>query len=392
MVKRIIEVDNGKANFYSGNYSFYVEEKAQRFLTQSELYKHQQREIKRLEARAKWMFENDRFGTKHKVLLGRIDRMVKVDKPVTSRKMTEDFNSGGHAAKQLVSLDSVVKGYGSNILLNDVSIIIGRNDSIALIGANGCGKTTLIRLIMDEEPCDSGVVKVSSNVKIAYMPQIIRFDDENATVLQTLRNITGLPEDKNRAILVGFRFRADDVMKKVSNLSGGERSRLKLCLLMQNKSNFLILDEPTNHLDIESREWIEEAVGDFEGTMLFISHDRYFLNKFASRIWSMKDGGITDFHGSFEDFIQSEAEEKQSKTAPVAKSKKKSLVKTNESPPKPVPLETLISDLESKIEKADGAEKQRLEARLDSLYNEWLEGWSDASHPARPCNRGDDNA
>ena len=135
------------------------------------------------------------------------------------------------------------------------------------------------------------------------MPQIIRFDDENATVLETLRNVTGLPEEKTRSILANFRFKAPDVLKKVSYLSGGEKSRLKLCLLMQSKANFLILDEPTNHLDIESREWIEDAVSDWDCTMLFISHDRYFLNKFASKIWSMKDGAITVFNCNFDEFM-----------------------------------------------------------------------------------------
>jgi len=384
VVMRIIELDDGKANFYSGNYSFYVEEKEQRYLTQAEQYKQQQRKIKQLETAIKrqrvWVDMapgNTGLGKRKVAMEKRLEQMDKVDKPVTSKKMTEDFNSGGHAAKQMVLFDSVFKSYGSNVLLNDLNIIIGRNDSIALIGANGCGKTTLIRLIMDEEPCDSGIVKVSSNVKIAYLPQIIRFDDENATVLQTLRNITGLPEDKNRAILVGFRFRADDVMKKVGNLSGGERSRLKLCLLMQNKANFLILDEPTNHLDIESREWIEEAIADFEGTMLFISHDRYFLNKFASRIWSMKDGSITDYHGGFEDFLEFSAVENKPTLSVTDKKKKKPADKTKEPLKNPVPLETLISELESEIEKTNGAEKQRLKARLDSLYNEWLEGGDD---------------
>jgi ATPase subunit of ABC transporter with duplicated ATPase domains len=127
------------------------------------------------------------------------------------------------------------------------------------------------------------------------MPQIIKFDDENATVLETLRDAIGLAEDKTRSILANFKFKAPDVMKKVKNLSGGEKSRLKLCMLMQTKVNFLILDEPTNHLDIDSREWIEEAISEWDCTMLFISHDRYFLNKFASKIWSMKDGKITDY-------------------------------------------------------------------------------------------------
>lgn len=304
VVSRIIEIEDGKAHFYSGNYSWYAEEKTRRFLSQSGQYERQQKEIRRIEERAKWFVTQNRFTTKHHALLSRIDHMVKVEKPVSSRKMTEDFNGGGYAAKQVVTLDSVCKSYGANVLLDDVSLCVNRNDRIALIGPNGCGKSTLLRLITGEEPCDSGLVKVSGNIQIAYMPQIIRFDDENATVLEILRGAAGVPEEKLRGILARFRFGAPDAAKKAANLSGGEKSRLKLCLLMQNKANFLILDEPTNHLDIESREWIEDAVGDWGGTMLFISHDRYFLNKFASKIWCMKDGGIIEFNGGYDEWAR----------------------------------------------------------------------------------------
>jgi len=301
VVSRIIEIEKGEANFYSGNYSFYVEEKERRYQSQAEQYKQQQKKIEQLETAIKrqrvWAAinpSNTGLAKRALAMEKRIEQMDKVDKPVTSKKMTEDFNSGGYAAKEVVSLDSVSKSYGSNMILDNVSLSIGRNERIALIGANGCGKTTLLKLIMGEETCDSGIVKVSSNIKIAYMSQIIVFDDENATVLDTLRNTTALPEEKLRSILARFRFRAPDVIKKVGSLSGGEKSRLKLCLLMQNQANFLILDEPTNHLDIESREWMEEAISEFKGTMLFISHDRFFLNQFASKIWSMKDGKITE--------------------------------------------------------------------------------------------------
>ncbi|MCL1883510.1 MAG: ABC-F type ribosomal protection protein [Defluviitaleaceae bacterium] len=299
VVSRILEIDNGKVNFYSGSYTFYVAERERRFQTQAEQYKQQQKKIEQLEIAIKrqrvWAAinpSNSGLAKRALAMEKRIEQMDKVEKPTTARKMTEDFNNGGHAAKEVISLESVNKSYGSNVLLRDVSLIIRRNDRIALIGANGCGKTTLLRMIMGEEPCDSGEIKVSSNIKIAYMSQIIIFDDENATVLDTLRNVTPLPEEKIRSILARFRFKAPDVIKKVGTLSGGEKSRLKLCLLMQNQINFLILDEPTNHLDIESREWIEDAVAEFGGTMLFISHDRFFLSQFASKIWSMKDGEI----------------------------------------------------------------------------------------------------
>jgi len=308
VVTRIIDIEDGKAYFYSGNYSWYIEEKMRRYATQSELYERQQREIKRIEDRARWFLEQDRFTTKHHAILSRIDHMDKVDKPFASRRVTGDFNGGGYTSKEVVMFDDVHKGYGGSKLMDGVSLGIYRNDRIALIGANGCGKTTLLKLITGEEQADSGSVKVSGSLKAAYMPQIVRFENEGASVQETLHHELGeAPEDRVRSILARYKFMAPDVIKKVGSLSGGEKSRLKLCMLMQNKTNFLMLDEPTNHLDIESREWIEDAVSDYEGTMLFISHDRYFLNKFATKIWSMRDGEVTEYVGSYDDFVKAGA-------------------------------------------------------------------------------------
>jgi ATPase subunit of ABC transporter with duplicated ATPase domains len=189
-------------------------------------------------------------------------------------------------------------------VLTRQSLNIYRNDRIALFGANGCGKTTLMKMTVDEQLPDSGQINVSVNAKTAYMPQIIEFENGSATVLDTLRSDTGITEEKARGILAGFHFGPGDVMKKVNVLSGGEKSRLKLCLMMQRDVNFLLLDEPTNHLDIMSREWIENALGDFEGTMLFVSHDRYFLNKFAEKVWSMENGVITEYNCGFNEYLE----------------------------------------------------------------------------------------
>ena len=397
VVTRIIEIENGQANFYSGNYSFYVEEKERRYLTQAEQYKQQQRKIHQLEVAIQrqkvWADINpSNTGLSKRILAfeKRIEHMEKVDKPNTSKRMEEDFNSGGYAAKVIVAFNSVKKQYGSKILLQDLNLSISRNDSIALVGENGCGKSTLIKLITGEEASDSGLVTVSSNVKIAYLPQIIAFENEEATVLETLRHAYGLPEEKARSILAGFKFRAADVTKKVSSLSGGEKSRLKLCLLMQNQVNFLILDEPTNHLDIESREWIEEAVSDFEGTLLFVSHDRYFLNKFTSKIWSMKDGDITEFNCGFDEYIQIiERQEQEPIITPAEKKIRPLPTKKVESLPKRVPYEVLISEAENELQelikiietelrhkeydklKPLYEEKIQLEERIELLYRAW---------------------
>jgi len=397
VVTRIIEIDDGKANFYSGNYSFYVEEREQRYLTQAEQYKQQQRKISQLEVAIKrqrvWAQSNPSNSGLAKRAIAmekRIEQMEKVDKPNAAKRIDEDFNSGGYAAKVIVSFDSVHKQFGSKVLLDNLNLSICRNDSIALIGENGCGKSTLIKLITGEEACDSGIVTVSSNVKIAYMPQIITFENESATVLETLRSSFGLAEEKARSILAGFKFKAADVMKKVGNLSGGEKSRLKLCLLMQNQVNFLILDEPTNHLDIESREWIEDAVSDFNGTMLFISHDRYFLNKFTSKIWSMKNGTITEFNCGLDEYLsKTAANAKESSSIPTEKKIRSLPTKKVESLPKRVPYEVLISEVENELQelikiietelrhkeygklKPLYEEKIQLEERIELLYRAW---------------------
>ena len=299
---KIIEIEDGKLNFYEGNYSFYVEEKQKRLSSQAELYAQQQKKIRQLEAAAKrlhyWGMLNPSNAGLHKrafAIERRIEKMDKVDKPRKSQKITEDFGDSGFSGKEIASLDCVCKAYGENIILNGASLKIYRNDRIALIGANGCGKTTLVKMMTGDEECDSGKIKIGNSTKIAYMPQIVEFENSDLTVLETLRYAVELTEEKARNILAGFHFRAKDPLKKVGSLSGGEKSRLKLCLLMQTSVNFLILDEPTNHLDIESREWIEDAISDFNGTMLFISHDRYFLGKFADKIWHMENGGIEQY-------------------------------------------------------------------------------------------------
>lgn len=392
VVTRIVEIDDGKANFFSGNYSFYAEEKQRRYISQSEQYERQQKEIKRIEDRAKWFVEQNRFTTKHHAILSRIDHMDKIEKPITTRRLTAEFDGNGHAAKEIVSFDSLYKSYGIKNLLLDMNLKIRRNDRIALVGANGCGKTTLMKIIMGEEQTDSGEVKISSNVKCGYMPQIITFENDDASILETLRSDTGVNEEKARSILAGFHFMAADVMKRVGNLSGGEKSRLKLCLMMQKNINFLMLDEPTNHLDIASREWIENALFDFEGTMLFISHDRYFLNKFADKVWSMENGVITEYDCGFEEYTETLSNAALSVDVPQKSNLKKEKGKPIAKKQAAVSIEELICEAEAELIKINTeidtdllkadfskmnelyGKKNQLTERIDTLYNEWLEG------------------
>ena len=328
VITRIIDIADGKAHFYSGNFTWFAQEKQRRYEAQAEAYERQQKEIKRIEDRAKWFVEQNRFTTKHHAILSRLDHMEKVEKPTANRRLTEEFSGGLHTAKEVLSLKAVSKSYGENHLLTDTNLTISRMDRIALIGKNGSGKTTLIRMIMGEEQPDEGEIKVSSNIEAAFLPQIVTFDDEDATVLETLRDAMEVgihEENKLRGILARFQFRTDAIAKRVRHLSGGEKMRLKLCLLMQSTINFLIMDEPTNHLDIESREWLEEAVAEWGRTMLLISHDRYFLSKFATKIWEMQNSEIIVFDGNFDEYLSTQGtdlEEKKPKSAKPRKARK----------------------------------------------------------------------
>ncbi len=399
VVTRIIEIDDGKANFFSGNYSFYAEERERRYLTQNELYKQQQRKTNQLEAAIKrqrvWAAinpSNSGLAKRALAMEKRIEQMDKVEKPKTDRKLTTEFDSGGHAAKEIVSFDSVKKSFGGKVLFSDVFLKIRRNDRIALVGENGCGKTTLIKIIMSQEQPDTGDVKVSTNVRCGYMPQTISFENDNATVLETFCLETGDTQEKARSTLARFNFMASDVMKKVRNLSGGEKSRLKLCLLMQKNINFLMLDEPTNHLDIASREWIENALFDFEGTMLFVSHDRYFLNKFADIVWSMENGTISEYTCSFEEYTETVRSATLSAKVAQESCPKNEKSKTVPKKAEKVSIEALIYEAEAELNKINAEidadlsrfdfskinnlyeKKNQFAKRIEALYKEWLEG------------------
>lgn len=310
VVNRIIEINDGKAHFYSGNYTFYVEERERRYQTQAEQYRQQQKKIGQLETAAKRLrvwgraADNEDLHKRAAAIERRIEKMDKVDKPTRARRITKDFGDGVHAAKELVEFSTVSKSFDLLLIMDKVDLKIRKNDRIALIGANGCGKTTLLKMILGDETSDGGIVKVSENAKIAHLPQVVVFENPDATILETFRDATGALEEKARSILAGFHFRVQDVMKKVGTLSGGEKSRLKLCLLMQTNINLLILDEPTNHLDIESREWIEQAIEKFDGTLLFISHDRYFLDKFAETVWAMEGGRVDVWDCGFNEYLE----------------------------------------------------------------------------------------
>ncbi len=307
VISRTIEITGGKAEFYSGNYSFYVEEKQHRFEEQLKKYEKEQAKIEQLQEAADklhlWAFMGaDKLHKRAFSMEKRMERLRQTDRPKVEKAMKMKFAQREFSGDEVLVIDGATKSYGGRTLFSDLELIIEGGERIALIGDNGTGKSTLIKLIMGEEVPDSGMLRRGPSIKTAYLPQIIKFDHPQRNLLDTMLYSERCTPQGARNRLASFRFMGEDVFKPVSALSGGEQSRLRLCMLMRDEINFLILDEPTNHLDIMSREWIEEAVESYGEALLFVSHDRYFIERFATRIWALENGTITDFRGSFSEY------------------------------------------------------------------------------------------
>ena len=322
VVDRVIEIQDGKAEFYSGNYSFYVVEKERRYQEKLKQYEKEQAKIEQLEKAAEqlrlWAFQgNDKLYKRAQSMEKRIERMRTTDKPTKERKLDIRFGEREFRGDEVLIIKGLPKSFGGRTLFSDVDLEVEGGERIALLGDNGTGKSTLIKIIMGEEEPDEGKIRLGPTVKIGYLPQIIHFDHPERNLVDTMLYDLDCTAQTARNRLASFKFRGEDVFKPVSALSGGEQSRLRLCMLMDEKINLLILDEPTNHLDIQSREWIEEAVEEYEGNLLFVSHDRYFIDRFATRIWMLEDGQITDFRGTYEEY-RAARERKQAQAAPPA--------------------------------------------------------------------------
>ena len=307
VVDRVIELENGRAEFYAGNYSYYVEEKERRYQEKLKQYEKEQAKIEQLQAAADkmhlWAFMgNDKLHKRAFSMEKRIARLRKTDKPRKDRKLEIKFGEREFRGDEVMVIKDLKKSFGDRTLFQHVDLEVVGGERIALLGDNGTGKSTLIKMIMGEERPDEGKIRLGPTVKIGYLPQIIHFDRPDRNLVDTMLYAQNCSTQEARDRLAAFDFRGEDVFKSVSALSGGEQSRLRLCMLMDHKINLLILDEPTNHLDLNSREWIEEAVADYTGNLLFVSHDRYFINQFATRIWMLEDGKITDFEGTFAEY------------------------------------------------------------------------------------------
>ena len=300
-ISRVVEIDQGKAEFYPGNYTFYAIEKERRYQEKLRQYEKEQAKIKQLQEAADklhlWAFMgNDKLHKRAFSMERRIERIRQTERPVKARNLTSRFGEREFVGDEVMHIKDLEKSFGGRRLFSGLDLRVEGSERIALIGDNGTGKSTLLKILMGEEPPDAGRAKFGPTVRTAYLPQIIRFDNPDRNLVDTMLFAKrGMTTQTARDRLAAFNFRGEDVFKSVSVLSGGEQSRLRLCMLMDEEINLLVLDEPTNHLDIASREWIEEAVEAYEGALLFVSHDRYFINRFATRVWELENGTITDY-------------------------------------------------------------------------------------------------
>ncbi len=295
---RVIEITDGHAEFYSGNYSFYINEKQARFDLQMKQYEQEQAKLRQLgytlERMKGWGINNRTLYRRAMSIQHRMERIEKTKRPTKEKTMNAAFGEKDFSGDVVFKLKNVTKSFGERTLFSNVELNVEGGERIALLGDNGTGKSTFIKCLLGEENCQ-GKIQFGPTVKWGYLPQIIHFEHPERSLYDTMLYEKNCTPQAARDRLGAFLFQGEDVFKSVGNLSGGEQSRMRLCMLMDEKINLLILDEPTNHLDIASREWVEAAIEEFEGVLLFVSHDRYFIEKFAERIWHLEDETIRDF-------------------------------------------------------------------------------------------------
>ncbi len=313
VVDEIVEMEDGKLSFYPGTYSEYTVEKQLRLLRQQQRYEAQQKEIARIEAAItrfeEWAHRvvNERHARQARSRKKMLERMDKIEKPTLERRrMGLELNGwrGSNKVLEIIDLDKVFPSESGDdaIILAGLDLLVWRGERVGLVGPNGAGKSLLFRLILDQEVPTSGEIKIGPSVKVSYYAQEHETLDYDRTLIDTVRQAAPLSENAAVSFLGHFLFTYEQARGLVGNLSGGERSRLQMALMMLSDANFLLLDEPTNNLDIQSAEVLEEALADFEGTVLVISHDRYFLDRVVDRIVELDEGALTEYIGGYSDY------------------------------------------------------------------------------------------
>lgn len=401
VVTKIFEIKNKKIEIYHGNYSDYINEREIRHENMLKMYNQQKRKIKQLEAAAKRFREwgsradNEDMFVKAKAVERRIEKMDKIDKPILDTKsISVDFKKEERSGKDVLRIKDYNLSIENKILVNNIELKIIYGERAVLLGGNGTGKSTLIKEIIKSNLNENDYIKVGSRVKIGYMEQDIKFSENKQSIIDTLRESHPMPEGDARGYLAKFKFFSDDVFKNVDKLSGGEKVRLKLAILMKEDINFLILDEPTNHIDIKTREILEDALKEFRGSLLFISHDRFFINKLANKIIEIENKEIKIYKGNYQYYQNQKIKERDIKETISQKNVKKPIVKNiNKSKPnnkfKKKFLEEEIEQIEKQLEllqeeiKVNQSnyqnlvglvqEEKSLELKLEQKMDEWIE-------------------
>lgn len=316
VVDRVVAIQDGKLKSYPGNYTAYAEAYEQERELQAQAYVTQQKQIEGMKDtirknRAWGAASSEKAYRVAKQLERRIEEMDKVERPKTQRDIPLSFTQESRSGNDVLKLEDIFFSYGEGA--EEQPILMGANldvqygDRVCLVGKNGSGKSTILKLILGELEAQEGKVETGSNVKVGYLPQQVTFESEDVTLLDEFsKHCTG-GQTQVRSTLAAYGFKSDDVFKRLSSLSGGEKVRLKFAELVQDDVNLLILDEPTNHLDIRSREALERALAEFAGTEVFVSHDRYFINKVANRVAELEDGEIADFIGNYDEYREQKA-------------------------------------------------------------------------------------
>lgn len=305
---KTILIENGKAILFHCNYTQFLKENDDRIELEFREYNDQQKLIIAMKKKIKQLEEfgrlayplGEKFYKRAENIRKRLDRIEKLDKPIIKKELPINFEINKRTGKDVLTITNYDLYINNKLLIKNISLKINYKDRICILGSNGCGKTTLLKRIIDNS-CDN--IKLGSNVKIGYIPQQINFN-EDLTILDFAKKYFNGEESHLRSALFKFQFYGEDVFKKISKLSGGEKIRLKLFTLIQDNCNFIILDEPTNHIDISTKETLEEALNNYEGTLLFVSHDRYFINKLANKILYISNKKIKEYCGNYDYFIE----------------------------------------------------------------------------------------
>jgi len=304
-VTRIAEVEDHRLTLYLGNYSAYSTEKQLRLLKQQQAYTAQRKEIKRIEeaiARFEYwagIVVNERHIRQARSREKMLDRMDKIDKPILEREKMGLSLDGWRGSNKVLEINGLAKAFGDDLILLGLNLLIWRGERVGLLGANGSGKSVLFRCIMGQEQPTSGVIKIGPSISIGTYAQEHETLDPKRTLIEEIWDAKSMSEHAAVNFLRRFLFPYRRTRDTVSTLSGGERSRLQLAKLMLSGANFLLLDEPTNNLDLPSSEVLEQALDEFEGTVLVISHDRYFLDRIVTRIVDLEDGTLTEYAGDY---------------------------------------------------------------------------------------------